>query len=617
MSNAPVTTPANERGFPSPHDVPIPPECEGWEEMYAYHVVFSEERRSSDEARFWFHDAVHTPEPFCPFDSVWFDYAVAAFCQAIARLFAVPPSLGAECRILNGYIYISANSVTDEATVARRAELFASRGEYYYDHWAELYERWIEKVELTNRELQALVVPELPEFEDEAVVTEARGVGSSYHLLAAYDRLLEMLDRMLQYHMELLVLGYGAYGAFYDTCRQTFPDISDQTIARMVSGIDLLVLRPDDELRRLARLALELGVGEMVKGTDEEGTLRAALAESDPGRRWLTAFDEAKDPWFYFSYGTGAYHHHRSWIDDTTLPIAIVGDYIRRLEAGEDVSRPHAAVLAERERITHEHRGLLPDERRRQAFDESLTLARTVFPLIEDHQFYIDHRFFTIFWNKVREFGALLAGMGFLADQEDVFYLRHGEVRQALEELRVQWGSAGAGDPRGPDYWPPIVERRRSIHEAMRTWAPPPALGRPPETVTDPVAIMLWGITNARIDDWLAALDGAGSSSLTGFAASPGVAEGVARVILRPEQLGELEDGEILVAPSTSTSWTPVFARIAAAVLDSGGIMSHAAIVAREYGLPAVVGTGTATKRITSGDRLRVDADAGVVTILD
>ena len=93
--------------------------------------------------------------------------------------------------------------------------------------------------------------------------------------------------------------------------------------------------------------------------------------------------------------------------------------------------------------------------------------------------------------------------------------------------------------------------------------------------------------------------------------------EGRARVLLRVDQLGELEEGEILVAPVTSPSWTPVFHRIAAAVLDIGGIMCHAAIVAREYGLPAVVGTGTGTKTIKTGDRLHVDADTGVVTILD
>jgi pyruvate,water dikinase len=87
-------------------------------------------------------------------------------------------------------------------------------------------------------------------------------------------------------------------------------------------------------------------------------------------------------------------------------------------------------------------------------------------------------------------------------------------------------------------------------------------------------------------------------------------------VLLDPGQLGELEQGEILVAPSTSTSWTPVFHRIAGAVLDTGGVMCHAAIVAREYGLPAVVGTGIGTKRIKTGDLLRVDAIAGEVKIL-
>jgi pyruvate,water dikinase len=134
-----------------------------------------------------------------------------------------------------------------------------------------------------------------------------------------------------------------------------------------------------------------------------------------------------------------------------------------------------------------------------------------------------------------------------------------------------------------------------------------------PDAITDPITVMLWGITTERLQEWLSSDD---SGALTGCPASPGVVEGPARVLLGADQLGELEEGEILVAPSTSTSWTPIFHRIAAAVLDTGGIMCHAAIVAREYGLPAVVGTGTATKRIKTGDRLRVDASKGVVTIL-
>jgi phosphohistidine swiveling domain-containing protein len=605
---------ARRRGFLSPLDVPTPPGCEGWEDMYAYHAVFSEDRRSFDDGRFWFHDALHSPEPFCPFDSIWFDYGVVAFNQMNTRVFAVPGSLGIEYRLLNGYVYVSANSIADGEMRAQQAEVFARRGGYYYRHWEEFYERWVEKVERTTRDLRELAVPDLSELEDEAVVTEARGVGSSYELLVAYDHLLEALDLIFQFHFELLNLGYGAYLAFYELCRQSFPDITDQTIATMVSGIDLLVLRPDEELQRLARLALDLGVGGGVSGAVDEDALQAALAGGGAGARWLCEFEDTKDPWFYFSYGTGSYHHHRSWIDDTSLPIAAIGAYIRRLEAGEDISRPRAAVLAERERITAGHRALIAEELR-QRFDDALALARTVFPFIENHQFYVEHRFMTIFWNKVRAFGALLSQHSFLSEEEDIFYLRHGEVREALEELRLHWSSAAAAVPRGPGYWRPIVARRQSIHEMMRDWAPPPALGRVPKTITDPVTVMLWGITDERVHQWLSTSDAAGER-LPGVAGSPGFAEGVARVILRAQEIGELQEGEILVAPTTSTSWTPVFGRIAAAVLDSGGIMCHAAIIAREYGLPAVIGTGSATKRIKTGDRLRVDADAGVVEIL-
>jgi pyruvate, water dikinase len=124
-------------------------------------------------------------------------------------------------------------------------------------------------------------------------------------------------------------------------------------------------------------------------------------------------------------------------------------------------------------------------------------------------------------------------------------------------------------------------------------------------------------VTTERVRDWLGEASALDRRALAGIPASPGVAEGHARVITDPNQLGQLEDGEILVAPSTSTSWTQVFGRLAAAVSDSGGLMCHAAIVAREYGMPAVVGTRTATTLIRTGARIRVDGTAGVVTILD
>ena len=337
-------TRSDSLGFQSPFDVTIPADCEGWEEMYAYHTLFDEGRRDFEESRFWFQERMHGPEPVFPFDAVAWDSAVLALNQASSRLFVVPPSLGVEYRVVNGYVYVTPNSVTDEATLTLRAELFARRGGHYYRHWDELYDRWVEKVEAATAELRRLVVPELPEVEDESIVLEARGLGSGYALLRAYDDLLEGLDRIFQYHFEFLNLGYGAYLVFYEHCREAFPDISDQTIARMLSGVDVLVLRPDDELRRLARLALELGVADIVRSAGSENELVAALAGDVAGERWLADLEETKDPWFYFSCGTGVFHHHhRSWIDDMTLPLRTIAAYVTRLgpvRTSCDPSRP-------------------------------------------------------------------------------------------------------------------------------------------------------------------------------------------------------------------------------------------------------------------------------------
>jgi pyruvate, water dikinase len=606
---------ASRQRLPGALEVPLPPECKGWEELYPPRALFVEERREFDESRFWFQDAVHYAEPYYPFDTVLVDWIDVAFCQSSARLFIVPTSLGVEYRILGGYVYLSPNSVTDEASIARRADQFASRGGYYYEHWNELDRHWRDKVEKEVRALAALEVPELPDVEDEALVKTGSGVGSAHGLLVAYDQLLASFDRICHYHFELMNLGYGAYLALYEVCRQAFPDISDRTIAKMVAGIDVLALRPDDELKRLAARAVELGVASPLQTARGEQELRAALTGTVAGDRWLAEYQQAKDPWFYFSFGNGLYHHHRSWIDDPTLPITMIGSYARRLQDGEEIRRPRDMVLAERDRITREHSALL-DKQTREAFDRQLSLARTVFPHIEDHNFLVDHRAHTVFWNKVREFGALLSAHAFLANPEDVFFLRHEEVRVALEELRLLWSSGGAGVPRGPTYWPPIISRRKAIYEALRRWSPPPALGQAPEEVTEPVTIMHWGITTERVHDWLQSAATTDGERLDGIAGSPGLVEGTARVILDVEQLADVKDGEILVARFTQASWTPVFARIAAAVTDAGGVMCHAAIVAREYRLPAVLGTGSATKRIATGDLIRVDADNGIVTIL-
>ena len=127
-----------------------------------------------------------------------------------------------------------------------------------------------------------------------------------------------------------------------------------------------------------------------------------------------------------------------------------------------------------------------------------------------------------------------------------------------------------------------------------------------------------WGVTNDSLSSWaeISAVDNLDEiTQFKGFAGSPGTVEGRVRVCRTVEEIGQLEDGEILVAPTTSPSWAPVFTKIQACVTDVGGVMSHAAIVCREYGMPAVVGTGHATKIIRTGMMLRVDGSSGAVSI--
>jgi pyruvate, water dikinase len=598
--------------FPSPFSIETPPGCEGWQEMYPYYALFDERRRETDENRFWFWNSMHFPVPMPAFDAICIDSPYQAVGSWQNRVFAVPPAMGIDYRVVNGYIYISGNPVTDPAKIAERAEYFQKRAGYYYENWTELYGKWRAKMEALIAELGDLRVPDLPEYEpDEIAFADDRNT-AFYEVLDAYGRVLRLGDLMWQHHFEFLLLGYGAYATFSEFCKGHLPDIPEQHIAQMVAGIDVLLFKPDAELRRLARLAIERGVdGAFVEGSSP-AEIDAELRQTDAGREWLEELEKVKDPWFNMATGDGLYHYYRSWLDDPSIPYASLIGHVTAIRAGEQIERPTEEIQRERDRLAHEY-GALLDEQARGAFTELLGLSRTVFPYVEEHKFFCDYWFLTRWWNKIREFGALLARHSFLDDGEDIFQLTRHEVATALDELVLTW--ATGGQPLGPQHWPPIAARRKDLLERLGEWTPPPAIGVTPEAVTDPMTIMLWGVTTERVQEWARQTDG--GTSLVGAPASPGVVEGKARVVKSVHEIADVREDEILVCSITSPAWAPIFSKIKAAVTDIGGVMSHAAIVCREYGLPSVVGTGRATSQIRTGQTIRVDGTAGVVTLLD
>jgi pyruvate,water dikinase len=383
----------------------------------------------------------------------------------------------------------------------------------------------------------------------------------------------------------------------------------------MVAGLEAEIFRPDEELRRLARRAVELGVdGEFREQRSAEAIMEAMGRAGAPGKAWLDELEVSRNPWFNINVGDGFYHYHRAWNDDLSMPFAAIPAYIERVKAGDSLERPVEKLRAERRQLIADYRELLGSDEERAAYDQMIALAHRVFPYVEGHKFYCEHWYTNLFFNKIREFGELLVTHGFFKDASDVFHLTHFELEAAIIDLMTAWSAGSA--PRGPGRWPAIIAARRAAVAEWSRHPTPPALGPVPDIIDDPAIVMLWGITRESLDAWLSADAQGDSNEIRGFAASSGIAEGPARIVTSVDQIGRLKRGDILVCQITNPTWAPIFQTIAGAVSDIGGSMSHAAIVAREFGLPAVVGTGSATARIKDGQRIRVDGSRGVVTIL-
>jgi pyruvate,water dikinase len=596
--------------FPLPSSMKVAPGTEAAQSAYPYYMQFE----AGDDSRFWFYNSMHFPEPMTVFDMVTAEAAYCALGASNTRVHSLPTTKGIDYRILNGRVYIGGVGVTDPAEIALRTEEFQKRAFYYYANWERLYEQWKGKMAALIRDAQALPPLSLPDFEPLEHVHAGRGVASNHYLLDTYQKTLEGYFRMWHHHFEFLLLGYGAYMVFFDFCKKAFPEITDQTIARMVAGFEAEIFRPDEEVKRLARRAVELGVdGKFANGTKPDDVLASLEQMGGAGKEWLRELETSRNPWFNVNVGDGFYHYHRSWNDDLSLPFSALPGYIERVRAGDKLERPIGQLVKERQDLIDGYRDLLSTDAEREAYDQMITLACRVFPYVEGHKFYCEHWYTNLFFNKIREFGALLAQHGFFADAEDVFHLSHFELEAAIIDLMTSWSNGSP--PRGPSRFPALIAERRAAVDAWAGMDSPPALGPVPDIIDDPAIVMLWGITRENLDSWLSAGE-ADPREIRGFAASSGVVEGTARVVKTVQEIDRLQQGDILVCRVTNPTWAPIFQKISAAVSDIGGSMSHAAIVAREYGLPAVVGTGQATTRIREGQRIRVDGARGIVTIL-
>lgn len=231
---------------------------------------------------------------------------------------------------------------------------------------------------------------------------------------------------------------------------------------------------------------------------------------------------------------------------------------------------------------------------KRWAFDKALSWAQSQAPLREDGIAEIGLGY-PLLRRILFELGARLARGGMIGKSGDAFWLEESELESGVKALdRGQ----SLPDLRG------LVDRRIAQWEARRAIIPPPSL--PPSST----------VLGISVDAFLAADESdQGRHELKGIGTSPGVVTAAARVLRGPEDFDRMQPGEVLVASITTPAWTPLFAIASAVVTEIGGPLSHSSIVAREYGIPAVLGTGVATKRIRSGQTVTVDGGKGVVRL--
>src|SRR5829696_5529738 len=341
-------------------------------------------------------------------------------------------------------------------------------------------------------------------------------------------------------------------------------------------------IKGDDELRA----AFESG--------DSAGEVLAALEGSERGQRFVA--EKLRPHQQAFGYKAIWSHEFvfKTCLEDPA-PIleAVRGylatdyDYPANIKAvGDDLEAAKREVM---QGVEGEGR-----EKLQRALDLSLGMN----PLTPDHHFYIDQGANARLRLVALAIGRKLVAAGAIDDPEDVIFLHYNE-------LRLLMADQAAFDARE------LVSDRRDEQEEAYERRPPSWAGTASEEALAFPYNALWGFP-----DKFYAGEPSTTGEVKGLAASPGVVEGVARYVTSLDEFDKVRDGEILVCRMTNPAWVVLFTKISGLVTEAGGTVSHPAVVAREFGIPAVVGTSNAGERIKTGDRVRVNGTTGVVEIL-
>jgi pyruvate,water dikinase len=408
-------------------------------------------------------------------------------------------------------------------------------------------------------------------------------------LADAWDDAWQRSRRAWDIHFDIISGPYQVIDDLVDAYAEVTPDAAPGEALRLTLGGRHELFDVEVGAERLAGMiaaapALADAIAAGVRSIDE-------LRRLPGGESFARAFAE-----FLAKHG-----HLGQSVDDLTLPswaddpALLLEDLSKRLQS------PPEPAEARRVRLAAEADALADAARARFAaskpealpkFEEILAFARRIGFMTEVHNYWIDRKDQAVMHRLAMRVGRRMVAEGLLDRPEDVFHLHRTETSAALR---------GRVDQRQ------LAAERAAEHERNKTLTPPHIVGKkaPPPPA---------GQAPDRFNAEFAESDEAGV--LKGTGSSAGVARGPARVVLTSREFDRIQPGDIIVCPSSNPSWVPIFTIAGGLVTNTGGVLSHAAVVAREFGLPAVTGVKDATLTIRDGQPLEIDGTAGTVRLL-
>jgi pyruvate,water dikinase len=549
-------------------------------------------------AGYWVRNAGHTPQPNSPMHNSWF----IPYTETIGRRMFGEFGLlmeDLEFRIIGGWEYIRIVPLGGKEgpelpswlmwllvrmVPVMRKRINISVDAVRSDKAGGLIRRWYDEWQ-----------PEL-----EARIVELRDV-----------ELASLSDKALQDHLDVVDPFFGKTGEvhgilhmalgliLYDlvtTCRDLLGWDEPQAF-ELVNGTSFKSTEPARRLHELAQMALARpDLLQLLENVDVRRLDRLADIDSN----FAGAFEN-----YMRTYGCRGLGYE---IADSTLAEEpdLVLDLIRgQIQRSYDPSAVENALSQRRAETADEARAMLADRPEELVrFERVLKRARLAYPVREDNEFFTISAPVALMRYALLELGERLAARGVIDQLDDVFYLKINEARQALIE---------GGDLRN------VIQRRQGERAWSRANPGPPSYGPEPspppsmDFLPDEARMAMEAIMWYLDPEEEAGRAQQSGSTLRGLPVSAGKYTGPVRVILHKGEFDKLQPGDVLVCRVTEPVWSVLFPSVGALVTDTGGILSHPAIIAREYQVPAVVDLGNATSLLKDGQIVTVDGTAGTV----